>query len=313
MLSFFRKGGAAQLIVGGVVFAIIIVFVLEFRAGRGPAASLKQNCGVEVQDRCISVKDFYAAYGLIVPPGLSSRKVRTLGLRKVIANGLVEGGVEGAVTIHDWATWAGPFGWFIHLTNHRRNRIEGFRLARRIIKDQKTHPGCSIFLVAHSGGAGIALLAVEALSPAMPIDGVILLAGAVSPRRDLCAAMERTKLGIWNFSSHRDIGFLVLGTSLFGTMDRTYGPSAGAVGFKIPDDLSETEAQCYAKKLHSMPYDSAMAEYGNYGTHNGWAKRKFVAAWLAPIIKGDPMPSLAPSDDAEQHDDDAQPADSPER
>ncbi len=90
MLSFFRKGGAAQLIVGGVVFAIIIVFVLEFRAGRGPAASLKQDCGIEVNDHCITVKSFYAEYGLIVPPGLTAKKVRTLELRKLIANGVVE-------------------------------------------------------------------------------------------------------------------------------------------------------------------------------------------------------------------------------
>ncbi len=90
MLSFFRKGGAAQLIVGGVVFAIIIVFVLEFRAGRGPAASLKQDCAVEVGEQCVSVKGFYAAYGLIVPPGLTAKKVRTLDLRRLIANGLIE-------------------------------------------------------------------------------------------------------------------------------------------------------------------------------------------------------------------------------
>ena len=90
MLSFFRKGGAAQLIVGGVVFAIIIVFVLEFRAGRGPAGSLKQNCAVQVLDHCVSVKGFYAEYGLIVPPGLTAKKVRTLGLRKLIVNGLID-------------------------------------------------------------------------------------------------------------------------------------------------------------------------------------------------------------------------------
>ena len=90
MLSFFRKGGAAQLIVGGVVFAIIIVFVLEFRAGRGPDGSLKEDCAVEVLNRCVSVKDFYAEYGLIVPPGLTAKKVRTLELRKLIANGLVD-------------------------------------------------------------------------------------------------------------------------------------------------------------------------------------------------------------------------------
>ena len=243
-----------------------------------------------------------------VLPGIEGRSA----LNIAIANGLADGGVDGAITIHDWATWAGPLGWFVHLTNHRRNRVEAFRLARRIMKDQRTHPGCSIFLVAHSGGAGIALLAVEALSPAMPIDGVILLGGAVSPHRNLCSALERTKRGIWNFHSRRDVALLMLGTSLFGTMDRTFGPSAGAVGFKLPADLSEAEADYYAKKLHPMPYDRAMAEYGNHGTHNGWAKRKFVAAWLAPIIKGDPMPPRASSNDTEKHDDEGPLVDAPE-
>lgn len=242
-----------------------------------------------------------------VLPGIEGRSA----LNVAIADGLADGGVDGAITIHDWATWAGPFGWFVHLTNHRRNRVEAFRLARRIMKHQRTHPGCSIFLVAHSGGAGIALSAVEALSPAMPIDGVILLAAAVSPRRDLRSALERTKLGIWNFSSRRDVAFLMLGTSLFGTMDRTFEPSAGAVGFKLPSDLSEAEADQYARKLHPMPHDRAMAEYGNHGTHNGWAKREFVAAWLAPIIKGDPMPPRISSDDTGEHDGKASPVDTP--
>lgn len=243
-----------------------------------------------------------------VLPGIEGRS----SLNIAIANGLADGGVDGAITIHDWATWAGPFGWFVHLTNHRRNRVEAFRLARRIMKDQKTNPGCSIFLVAHSGGAGIALLAVEALSPAMPIDGVILLAAAVSPQRDLRSALDRTKRGIWNFYSHRDVAFLMLGTSLFGTMDRTFGPSAGAIGFKLPDDLSEAEADRYAGKLHPMPYDRAMAAHDNHGTHNGWAKPKFVAAWLAPIIKGDPMPPLAPSDDEQEQDTNGPSVETPE-
>ena len=46
-----------------IVFAIIIVFVLEFRAGRGPAASLTSECAVEVEGRCASSKASRAACG----------------------------------------------------------------------------------------------------------------------------------------------------------------------------------------------------------------------------------------------------------
>lgn len=90
MLSLFRKGGVAQLVMGAVVFAIIVVFVLEFRAGRGPSASLSQDCAISVYDSCLDAKDFYAAYGLIVPPGMSSKQITRLELRKNIANGLIE-------------------------------------------------------------------------------------------------------------------------------------------------------------------------------------------------------------------------------
>lgn len=90
MLSLFRKGGVAQMVIAAVVFLIIVVFVLEFRAGRGPAANLSQECAVTVYDSCIDAKEFYAAYGLIVPMGMPAKQIRRLNLRKLIADGLVE-------------------------------------------------------------------------------------------------------------------------------------------------------------------------------------------------------------------------------
>lgn len=90
MLSLFRKGGVAQLAMAAVVFAIIVVFVLEFRAGRGPAASLSKACVVSVYDACVDAKDFYAEYGLVVPPGMTAKQMRNLNLRKHIADGLIE-------------------------------------------------------------------------------------------------------------------------------------------------------------------------------------------------------------------------------
>ena len=54
MLSIFRGGGVSQVIVGGIAFSIILVFALEFRAGRnGPTASLKKECAVEIKGACI--------------------------------------------------------------------------------------------------------------------------------------------------------------------------------------------------------------------------------------------------------------------
>ncbi|MCH7526922.1 MAG: hypothetical protein IID39_05755, partial [Planctomycetes bacterium] len=102
-------------------------------------------------------------------------------INRNIVRGLLDGGIEGAVEIFDWSTTAGPFAWYVHLTDIRRNRVEASRLARRILRVQREFPDRPIFLVAHSGGAGIALSAVEMLPETTGVDGVILLAAAVSP------------------------------------------------------------------------------------------------------------------------------------
>jgi peptidyl-prolyl cis-trans isomerase D len=90
MLSFFRRGGTGQVIIGAVVFAVIIVFVMEFRPGRQGGAGISRSCAVKVVDRCIDRKEYFAAYQLIVPRGFPNKKVRELGLKKVVMQGLVE-------------------------------------------------------------------------------------------------------------------------------------------------------------------------------------------------------------------------------
>ncbi|HEY4104416.1 MAG TPA: peptidylprolyl isomerase, partial [Polyangiaceae bacterium] len=91
MLSFFRSGGAAQVIVAGIAFAIILVFALEFRAGRnGPTASLRKECAFELRGNCVDPKEYNAALGLIVPRGADPKAVRRLGLHKKALEGLVE-------------------------------------------------------------------------------------------------------------------------------------------------------------------------------------------------------------------------------
>ena len=79
------------MIVGGIAFSIILVFALEFRAGRnGPTASLKKECAIEIRGACIDPKEYYASFGLVAPRGLDPRGARQLGLHKKVVDGLVE-------------------------------------------------------------------------------------------------------------------------------------------------------------------------------------------------------------------------------
>ncbi len=213
-------------------------------------------------------------------PGIEGRSYAN----RNIARGLKRGGVMSGISIFDWTTRIGFMGWYTHLTDTRRNRIEATRLARIILRYQRTHSDRPVTIIAHSGGTGIAVMAVEMLAKDRPIDAVILLAAALSPQRDLTRALMRTRRGIWNFYSPRDVGFLILGTSLFGTIDRKYGAGAGAVGFEVPDGSSEATAALYAGKLVQVRYHESMADDGNPGTHTGWTSRRFVARWLAPIV-----------------------------
>jgi peptidyl-prolyl cis-trans isomerase D len=90
MLSIFRGGGFSQVLVGGIAFSIILVFALEFRAGRnGPTASLKKECALELKGDCIDPKEYYAAYGLVMR-NINPRASKQLSLRKKVLDGLVE-------------------------------------------------------------------------------------------------------------------------------------------------------------------------------------------------------------------------------
>jgi peptidyl-prolyl cis-trans isomerase D len=91
MLSSFRKGGFAQVIMAAVAFTVILVFALEFRAGgRGRGMKVSKECAVEVDGRCVDEKEYFAAFGLVVPRGIQNKQVRELHLRRQVLEGLAE-------------------------------------------------------------------------------------------------------------------------------------------------------------------------------------------------------------------------------
>jgi pimeloyl-ACP methyl ester carboxylesterase len=216
---------------------------------------------------------------VVILPGIEG----TSYLNADIAKGLIDGGWPGAVEVYDWT--AGTVLLFpVNLRALDRNKHEAERIARKITEYQGRHPGRPVYIIGHSGGGGVAVLALEALPPERQITSAILLAPAISPDYNLCRALRRTSQGIWNFYSHYDIGFLQAGTTVMGTIDGRHTSAAGAVGFEMPAGLDDEDRRLYATRLRQQAYSRKMAHSGNEGSHTGWADRQFVADWLCPLI-----------------------------
>ncbi|MBN2560058.1 MAG: hypothetical protein JXQ75_03915 [Phycisphaerae bacterium] len=215
---------------------------------------------------------------VVILPGIEGRSQLNVNL----ARGLDEGGVGMCIEIFDWGTTM-PGGMLVNLADYDRNLRLAERLKWRLLRYRRLCPGRPILLIGHSAGGGMALMATEALPRDVELTSVILLAPAVSPTYDLRRALRRTQYGIFNFYSEHDRGYLVLGTSLFGTVDRRYGPSAGAVGFERPK-LDDPEVDALYAKLHQVRWRPEMRADGHGGGHTGWTDRRFVRRHLAPLV-----------------------------
>ena len=215
----------------------------------------------------------------IVLPGVEGTSRRNIS----IARGLIDAGHEGAIDIRDWTTGHWPL-WPYHLMALDRNQKQAQEIARRIVSYQDRYPGRPVTLIGHSGGAGMTVLALEALPEGRRVTEAVLLAAAVAPDHDLSAALARTERGIWNYHSYGDVMYLVAGTLTLGTIDRRHTMSAGAIGFQIPENLDDDGRRLYAERLHQVPYRLEMLRSLNFGGHFSVTARKFVAEWVAPKL-----------------------------
>jgi pimeloyl-ACP methyl ester carboxylesterase len=237
------------------------------------------SCGCQFGARYDSPKRMRQGLVLVLP-GIEGRSL----LNRHIAAGLNDGGVKSAIEIYDWTTGI-PGNVLWNLIDLERNREEAWRLARKIIRYQQRWPGRPVILVGHSGGGGVAVLAMEYLTEEHKIDLAILLAPALSSDYDLTKAMRSSRHGIMNFYSEKDVGLLKVGTTIFGPIDREFGVSAGAAGFKVPEDLSESKQTLYKRGLRQVRWQERLERFGADGTHFGWASRQFAREYLAPLVK----------------------------
>jgi pimeloyl-ACP methyl ester carboxylesterase len=156
-------------------------------------------------------------------------------------------------------------------------------LAVEVLTVQHDDPARPIYLLGHSGGAGLVLAAAERL-PAGTVERIILLSPAVSPGFDLRPALCATRGEIISFHSCLDCFWLDWGTRLFGTIDRVYGPSAGLNGFELPAGLSAEEQAAY-RRLVQIGWEPEMIFAGHGGLHASTCMPSFLSRYVAPWLK----------------------------
>jgi len=244
----------------------------------GLLLSLAVGCGSSLKE--LRTPERWQRGYVIVLPGVEGRSP----LNRSVAEGLADGGVPSAIEVYDWTVGPSWLSAVVNLRARSHNRLQARKIAEKIVRYQNKYPGRPVHIIGHSGGGGIAVYALEALPPRRKVTAALLLAPALSPDYDLRPALRHVEVGIYNFYSPYDVGFLKLGTSTFGTIDGRHTRAAGAVGFNTPWGLDRDDRRLYAERLHQQRYLSRMAESGHPGTHVGWANRRFVAEWLAPLV-----------------------------
>jgi len=226
------------------------------------------------------VSESRLARGLvIVLPGIEGRSY----FNEEICRGLNAGGVNCAIELYDWTSGV-PLGFIWNLWSTDRNHRQAANIAERIARYQFNHPRRPVVLVGQSGGAAIATWACESMRWGRKVDGVVMLAAALSPGYRLTTALDSTSRGIVNFYSSRDVLLLWAGTKVYGTMDGKHSTSAGNVGFSVPPGkLRPGEYD----KLYQVPWRSEMASTGNLGMHLTSGTAGFVARYIAPLVKAE--------------------------
>lgn len=95
MLDLFRKRGVASVLYGGIITAIIVVFVIQFGPSAGQkTASLREDCVATVRGYCVTPKEHRAAFRLLIPRdpsgNLDVERAKSMGLQRIALDGLVE-------------------------------------------------------------------------------------------------------------------------------------------------------------------------------------------------------------------------------
>jgi alpha-beta hydrolase superfamily lysophospholipase len=236
---------------------------------------------------CISALQCFAAETdkplLLHIPGVGGHLI----VDDLLTQGLRQGGLDATVQVYDWT---GDRPGLPALMNYQRNQEEAAAIAQVIVQARRANPQRHIIMTCHSGGAGLAVWALEKLPDDVHVDSLLMIAPALSPEYDLTRALRSVNGSIYVFTSELD-PVLGMGTRTFGTIDRVKSDSAGRVGFTRPEGADPKQYD----KLATFTYDSAWLSLGNAGDHIGAMSRPFARKVLAPLLLTGRLPKIVPA------------------
>lgn len=212
---------------------------------------------------------------VVVLPGIDGQTAYSEAACRALASRC---GDIAAIELYDWTS---PMGALASQCDQLRNRKQAAALANRIAHYQAAYPGRPVHLIGHSGGTAIAVWALESLPPQAEVEGIVLLASSLSGDYDLSAALRRTRKGIVNFCSDRDVMLLDVGTRMIGTMDGQHVVAAGNAGFSQPATCGNAGAY---DRLFQVRWDEQAARNGNDGGHFSCMSSRFVAHSVQPLL-----------------------------
>jgi hypothetical protein len=181
--------------------------------------------------------------------------------------------------------------------DHSNIRLQGQRLAERILALRGAFPHLPIHLVGHSAGCAVVLTAAELL-PAGAIQRVILLAPSVPTCYDLRPALRSVQDGMDVFFSPEDNWYLRVGMFVTHITAPSERSAAGHFGFKPVVETPE-DGQLYAKLTH-YPWEPRLSWTGHYGGHFGCYQQKFLRVFVLPLLTSEPEAGRAVCGDKRQ-------------
>ncbi|MCB9866547.1 MAG: hypothetical protein H6816_07940 [Phycisphaerales bacterium] len=189
-------------------------------------------------------------------------------------------GSSFATYFYDWHRGL-PGDMLSDLMCLRANRRAALKLARIIRRRAREFPDAPIHLISYSGGTGVAAFAVEKLGRHVRLGVLVLGASALAPGYDLAPVLRRVRV-CYGLTSRRDVIILGLGTTLFGTVDRRFGASAGLVGFRnVPGSGGAGEP---VGEFVAMPWTPELCAWDHAGHHVGAASVPYVRTHLVPLL-----------------------------
>ncbi len=201
-----------------------------------------------------------------------------------VRQGLREGGYKGVNSPYRWQTGAGVAVDHMSSPAYKRSAARG--LANRISEHRAKHPDDPIYVGGLSAGCAVALYAIEQLPDSVNVDQVVLLSSSVSAGYDLSKVLRRVRGKVYAFTSSRDAVLSKLAATA-GTADgRKVGTDiSGLKGFRPPVGAGSATRALYAQKVQNVAWRPEFARYGHHGGHTNVTASRFVARYVAPLLK----------------------------